>query len=317
MFRFTQQLIDAAAARANLSDVRTTLGEDLQDLGVLAVADGLVTSNDVLRDPRFPLAELARRAPRLRWIHIIGAGIEPLLPLDWLPPGLTLTNNSGIHAPKAKEFVTMALLMLNSRMPRIQANQVAARWEPIFTPSIAGRTVAVIGVGEMGGAAAHAARQLNLRVLGVRRDVRPHDAVDEMRGTDRLHETLAGADFVILATPLTPATRHLIDRQALAATKLGAGLLNIGRADVVDYDALCTALSTGAISGAILDVFDPEPLPADSPLWSAPNLIITPHCSSDDLENYLPLTLNLAFENAALLASGSELRNRVDPREGY
>jgi phosphoglycerate dehydrogenase-like enzyme len=317
VFHFTRDLIDAAASRARLADVRITLGEDLQELGVLETADGLVTSNDVLRDPQFPLGSLAQVAPRLQWIHIIGAGIEPLLPLDWLPSGLTLTNNSGIHAPKAKEFATMALLMLNSRMPGIHTNQRAARWEPIFTQCIAGRTVAIIGVGEMGGAAASSAKRLGLRVIGVRRDMRPHGDADEMRGTDRLHETLAEADFVVVATPLTPATIHLIDRAALAATKRGAGILNIGRAGVVDYDALCAALVAGTISGAMLDVFDPEPLPPDSPLWSAPNLIITPHCSSDDLEHYLPLTLDLAFENARLLASGKELRNRVDPRRGY
>jgi phosphoglycerate dehydrogenase-like enzyme len=317
VFHFTRALINAAAARARPIDTRTTLGEDLQELDALATADGLVTSNDVLRDPRFPLATLAQAAPRLRWIHIIGAGIEPLLPLDWLPHGLTLTNNSGIHAPKAREFATMALLMLNSRMPGIHANQRAARWEPIFTPSIAGRTVAIVGVGEMGGAVAQAAKRLTLRVIGIRRDVRPHNDVDEMRGADRLHDTLAEADFIVVATPLTPATTHLIDRKALAATKRGAGLLNIGRAGVVDYDALCAALTAGTISGAMLDVFDPEPLPSDSPLWSAPNLIITPHCSSDDLEHYLPLTLDLAFENAALLASGTKLKNRVDPGRGY
>ena len=317
VFHFTRELIDAAVARANPVDMRTTLGSDLKELDALATVNGLVTSNDVLRDPGFPLAMLAQAAPRLRWIHIIGAGIEPLLPLDWLPPGLTLTNNSGIHAPKAQEFATMALLMLNSRMPAIQGNQRAAHWEPIFTPVIAGRTVAIIGVGEMGGAVARAARRLGMRVIGIRRDVRPHDDVDGMRGTDRLPATLAEADFVVVATPLTPATAHLIDRKALTAMKRGAGLLNIGRAGVVDYDALCTALIDGTISGAILDVFDPEPLPPDSPLWSTPNLIITPHCSSDDLEHYLPLTLDLVFENAARLASGGELKNRVDPGRGY
>jgi phosphoglycerate dehydrogenase-like enzyme len=341
VFHITRALIAAAIARAGPMDLHLTLGEDLKQPGALASADGLVTSNDVLRDPRFPLLNLARFAPRLRWIHVIGAGIEPLLPLDWLPPGLTLTNNRGIHAPKAREFATMALLMLNSRMPAIHANQRAARWEPIFTLSIAGRTVAIIGVGEMGGAVANAAKRLNLRVIGIRRnvrphddhdvrphddrdarphddrDARPHDAVDEMRGTDRLHETLAEADFIVVATPLTPETRHLIDRSALAAAKRGAGLLNIGRAGVVDYAALCAALASGTISGAMLDVFDPEPLSPDSPLWSAPNVVITPHCSSDDLEHYLPLTLDLVFRNAASLQSGAELKNRVDPQRGY
>src|ERR1700721_2978967 len=102
--------------------------------------------------PGFPLYGLGRVAPRLRWIHIIGAGIEPLLPLDWLPNGVVLTNNSGIHIEKTREAATMALLMLNARIPEILTNQRKARWDQIFSPRIAGKTVLIIGVGDMGAA---------------------------------------------------------------------------------------------------------------------------------------------------------------------
>ena len=125
------------------------------------------------------------------------------------------------------------------------------------------------------------------------------------------------ADFILVAAPLTPATYHLVSREVLAAAKPGAGLINVGRAGVVDYDALREALASGAIAGAILDVFDPEPLPASSPLWRTPNLILMPHCSSDDLDCYLPRTLDLVFQNVRRLIGGRPLKNVVDQRRGY
>jgi phosphoglycerate dehydrogenase-like enzyme len=318
VFRMTRALIDAAAGRNRAAKgVELTLGSDLDDLAPLGTAAGLVTSNDMIRIAKFPLASLAARAPHLRWIHIIGAGIEPLLPLDWLPRRVTLTNNSGVHIQKTGEFATMALLMLNARLPPMLASQAARRWAPIFTPAIAGRTVAVIGLGDMGGAAARQAKGLGMTVLGVRRRPRPHRYVDEMFATERLTEALARADFIFGAAPLTPATRHLIGRRALASAKRGAGLVNVGRAGVMDYDAVREALVSGALSGAVLDVFDPEPLPADSPLWTTPNLVVMPHCSSDDGERYLPLTFDLVFDNIARMSAGKPLKNRVDRKKGY
>ena len=203
VFRFTEQLIADAQARSGLAGTRTSLGEDLCELSWLAEADGLITSNDIVRDPRFPIRELAAAAPRLRWLHIIGAGIEPLLPLDWLPPGVILTNNSGIHTEKIREAALMALLMLNARIPAIATNQRRARWEQIFTPCIAGKAVLVIGVGEMGKTVAAAAKTLGLRVIGVRRSGAPHRDVDNMVSVAELDAALPDADFIVLATPLT------------------------------------------------------------------------------------------------------------------
>ena len=318
VFYMTPDLVQAAHKRAKLGrGVRWTVGEDLRDKSWLATADGLVTGNDLIVDPAFPRATLATAAPRLRWIHIIGAGIEPLLPLDWLPRQVTLTNNSGVHVQKTGEFATMALLALCYRLPEMLANQQQAKWRQIFTPSIAGKTVLVVGLGEMGGAAAKSAKKLGMKVLGVRRNPRPHRYADAMLPLTQLHKGLAQADFVLVATPLTPATAHLIDTSAIAAMKTGAGLINVGRAGVVDYDALSRALRAGKLSGAVLDVFDPEPLPAASPLWRVPNLIITPHCSSDDLDHYLPMTLDLAFDNLAKLRAGRKLKNAVSPATGY
>ena len=317
VFHITPLLVQAAHKRARLGrGIRWTVGEDLRDLGWLATAEGLVTGNDIIIDKSFPKNTLAEAAPKLRWIHIIGAGIEPLLPLAWLPKRVTLTNNSGVHVQKTGEFATMALLALCARLPQMLNNQQQATWAPIFTPSIVGKTLLVVGLGDMGGAAAWSAKRLGMRVLGMRRNARPHRHADAMLPLGQLHKGLAQADFVLVATPLTPDTHHLIDAHAIAAMT-GAGLINVGRAGVVDYAELAKALKSGKLSGAILDVFDPEPLPASSPLWQVPNLIITPHCSSDDLDHYLPLTLDLAFANVARLRDGKRLKNAVDPATGY
>jgi phosphoglycerate dehydrogenase-like enzyme len=316
VFRMTELLVAEAAARAGLSGVRTSVNEDAASRGWLATADGLVTSNDVLRAPDFPLARLAETAPKLRWIHIIGAGIEPLLPLDWLGR-ITLTNNSGVHVEKIRESALMALLMLNARVPAIATNQRTARWQQIFTPTCAGKTVLVIGVGEMGAAVARAAKSLGMHVTGVRRGGAPHEAVDRMVALEALDGALPQADVVVIATPLTPATRDLIDRRRIGLMKPGAALLNIGRAGCLDHAALIDALTSGALSGAFIDVYHAEPLAADSLLWHAPNLFLMPHVSSDDADRYMPKTLDLVFANTARLQKGEPLLNAVDPALGY
>ena len=132
-----------------------------------------------------------------------------------------------------------------------------------------------------------------------------------------LDSVLPEADFVVLAAPLTPETRNLLDRRRIGLMKPGAGLFNLGRAGSVDHDALAEALGSGALSGAILDVYDPEPLPAASPLWHVDNLVLTPHVTSDDLDEYLPKTLDLVFANAVRLMQGERLVNAVDPLRGY
>jgi phosphoglycerate dehydrogenase-like enzyme len=182
---------------------------------------------------------------------------------------------------------------------------------------VAGRTVAVIGVGSMGGAVAAQAKKLKLRVLGVRRSRRPHRHVDAMFAPSELGRVLAQADFVVVAAPLTSETRGLLGAKELDLMKPGAGLINMGRAAIVDYEALRERLSSGRLGGAVLDVTDPEPLPAESPLWRTPNLIITPHVSSDDAERYTPRTLDLLFRNMKRFLSGVPLRNRIDRSAGY
>jgi phosphoglycerate dehydrogenase-like enzyme len=264
-----------------------------------------------------PTRDLESRAPRLKWIHIIGAGVEHLMPMDWLPRGVTLTNNKGVHAAKAGEYGLMSLLMLNASMPALQTHQRAKRFEQLYATPIVGKTVVVVGVGSIGGAVARAAKRAGLRVLGVSRHGRKAPGVDRMYRTRDIDKALAQADFVFVATPLTGETRNLLDARRLDLLKPTAGLVNVGREPVIDYAALARKLRDGTLAGAILDVFDPEPLPPTSPLWDTPNLIVTPHVSSDDGASYIPLTLDLFFDNMGRYLAGRPLLNRVNAKLGY
>jgi phosphoglycerate dehydrogenase-like enzyme len=319
-FWLTPELVDAARQNnpALEGAVRFTVNTDLEDINQkLSTATVLVTSSAVISDPRFPRQALADTAPSLKFIHLIDAGVEDVMPLDWLPPSVQLTNNSGVHADKATEFVTMALLALNSRLPEIVSNQRHARWEQIFTPLIRGKSLVVIGLGDLGRAAVVAGQALGLRILGVRRSGASVPGVEQVYPTTQLHDALKRADFIVIATPLTSETRNLIDRAALEAAKPGAGLINIGRAGVLDHDALVDLLGQGRLSNAILDVLPNEPLHSSSDLWAVPNLVIYPHVGADDPTRYMTDTMKLVFENLRRHLAGRPLENVVDPRKGY
>ena len=271
---------------------------------------------DVLFGWRFDRGNLARRAPKLRWIHAPGAGINHFLPFDWLPPGVVFTNNRGVHGARAHEYAIMAILMLNNRVPEMVTHQRAGRWQQVFNSGIEGKTLLVVGVGSVGSGIAAWAKRFGMHVIGIRRTGKPRRHVDEMHKPEALRRLLPRADFVAVATPATARTQRLLGRSELALLKKGAGLLNYSRAALVDYEALRERLARGELS-AVLDVFDPEPLPADSPLWRTPNLIISPHCSSDDTERYTPRTLDLVFRQMERFMAGRKLLNVVSREFEY
>lgn len=264
-----------------------------------------------------PTEDLGAVAPNLKWIHIIGAGVEHLCPMDWVPSGLQVVNNKGAHAAKAGEFGLMSVLMLHSHLPAIVTNQRDARWESLFSTPIAGKTVLVVGVGSLGGGAADRLKALGVTVLGVNRSGRSHPSVDVMVTTDRIDQVLPQADYVFVSLPATPETIGIFGRARLESMKPGAGIINVGRASAMDYEALSDLLRSGHLSGAVIDVFDPEPLPPSSPLWSVPNLILTPHVSADDGDNYVRITLDILFNNLRRHLNGEPLQNVVRPELGY
>lgn len=313
VFTITRERFDAAAAAypqvAKHLDV--FIDWDTENFATsMQTAEVLLTWN-------FPTDNLAAVAPKLKWIHCIGAGVEHLTPMDWLPDGVTLVNNKGVHAAKAGEFGLMGVLMLHNHVPALMTNQRAAVYDSLYSTPIAGKTLLVIGVGSIGGAVARHCAQLGLHVTGVSRHGRPADGVGKMVMPDALDEVLPDADFVFVSTPMTPETENLLDARRLDLLKPGAGVINVGRAGVIDYRHLAAKLEAGTLAGAILDVFDPEPLPQDSILWSTKNLVVTPHVSADDGNSYVPLTLDLFLRNMARHLDGEPLLNQVRPQLGY
>ena len=292
------------------AQVKITMGYDNEGL------EEALRTADVLFGWEFSRENLSERAPRLRWFHAHGAGVNHLMPLDWLPRGAVLTNSRGVHGERATEYAAMALLMLNNRVPEMVTWQRRGRWGKFFNSHIRGKTLLIVGVGHIGASVAHWAKGMGLYVLGVRRTGKVQRYVDEMYRPVALPGLMSRADFVMVSAPCTRESRHLIGRDELARLRPGAGLLNYSRAEVVDYEALREKLERGEMS-AVLDVFHPEPLPESSPLWNTPNLIITPHCSSDDTEYYTPRTLDLVMENMTRFIAGKPLRNRVNPRLQY
>ena len=291
--------------------IRTTWGTD-QDVYAQEAksAEAMITY-------RFPHKTLQGDAPALKLLQILGAGVDYLLPLDWVPPNVTVLTNSGAHVPKAAQSALMALMMLNARIPELNTSQRQRKWNRVFTSTLEGKTVLIVGVGAIGAGAAELAKQFGLRVLGIRRSGEPQPHVDAMHKPDALHSLLSQADFVLVNTALTSETRFLFGEKEFALMRKGAGFVNMSRGGLVDPAALDRALRSGQLSGAVIDVTWPEPPPSDWPYWETPNLIITPHVLSDDIEHYVPRTLDLFFNNVRSFLAGKPLTNRVDLSRSY
>ncbi len=277
-----------------------------------------IAKADIMIGWRFPRDDFRARAPRLKMIQLTGAGTEHLQPFDWVPRDLAVVNNSGVHAEKASEFVGTAVLMLTHGIPFLATQQRQRRWQKTFTTTAGGKTAVVIGLGGMGGASARWLKQrLGMTVIGVTRHGKPHRYADTVVTSAKLDSVLPKADVVVVTAPLTAETENMLSRRRLKRMKPGAGLVNMGRARIVDYDALADLLEDEHLSGAVLDVFDPEPLPRSSRLWTTPNLILTPHCSSDDVEKYIPKTLDMFFDNVGRFLDGRPLKNRIRTARQY
>jgi phosphoglycerate dehydrogenase-like enzyme len=281
------------------------------------VFDDAIKQADAMIGYRFPRDRLAEKAPRLKLVQVLGAGVDYMLPFDWVPAGLTLTTNCGAHVPKASQSALMAILMANAQIPKLMTAQRRKEWNRIFTPTVEGKTLLVVGVGHIGGGAAEQAKKLGMHVIGIRRSKAPHPAVSEMHGPEALHELLPKADIVLVNISLTSTTRFIIGRDEFHAMKPGAAFINMSRGGLVDPKALEEALRTDRISCAIIDVTYPEPLPPDASLWDAPNLLITPHVMSDDLDQYVPRTLDIFFNNVRRHLAGEPLTNIVDIDREY
>jgi phosphoglycerate dehydrogenase-like enzyme len=198
----------------------------------------------------------------------------------------------------------------------VLTNQRKRLWQQLFSTPIAGKTALIIGFGDLGQAAGRAAKKLGLKIIAVTRSGKTGRPADIALPVTRIERVLPKADFVVVTTPLTEQTRGLLSRARLNLLKPAAGIINIGRSPIIDYAALREKLEKNQLSGAVLDVFDQEPLPMDSPWWSVPNLVITPHISCDD-PRYVDMLFDRWFENFGRFLAGRRLHNIVDRKLCY
>lgn len=314
LFAITAAQWHEAAERAGENHLAYALsiGETERDLTVaLSQVEALIT-------PPGPLAaSLPVEAPALRLIFCTSAGTDALAPFDHLPPSAVLVCNRGIHGEKAGEYAMMAVLMLAMRLPALIGAQARSLWEPRYTPTLAGRRLAVLGLGTLGSAAAARARSFDMSVTGISLSGRTHPACQRTLPVSELDSALPETEFLLLACPLTPLTRGILDRRRLSLLPPGAGVVNIGRGPLIVESALADLLLSGHLGGAVLDVFGTEPLPPAHRFWRTPNLIATPHISADDPTTYNPRTLDRFFAAVASLRRGETLLNMVDPTRGY
>ena len=276
-----------------------------------------MANSDILLAWSFPTIGLKKIAPNLKWIHVISAGVEHLHPLDWMFDDLVLTNSSGAHVKKAGEYGLMSILMLQNHMTKIITNQKNNSFVSLFSNPIAGKTVVLVGTGNLGTSMAKLVAPLGVNIIGVNKRGKITEGCSKVISIDKIDTVLPDADFLYLAVPETPETKNLISKERLNMLKPTCGIVNIGRQSVMDYDVLCEKLSNDEIAGAILDVFTHEPIEKKSKLWDTPNLVITPHVSSDDHGNYVNLILNIFIKNLKLFIENKELPNKVDKKLGY
>lgn len=308
-----QQWHDAVARAGDVAaDITISLSETPEELAAaLREAVTLITTGRVVKS-LFPVD-----APHLQMIFLTHAGVDVLANASQLSPHVRILNNSGAHAEKGSEYVAMAVLMLANHMPTFIRQQSQEIWDRRMGSSLSGRHVTVLGLGAIGTAVAEKLKFFGMHVTGVRTRSEPHPFCDSVVAISDVDSVLPDTEFLVLACPLTPATVHILDERRLALLPRGAGVINIGRGELVQQEALLDALEAGHLAGSVLDVFTPEPVPPGHRLWQTPNLIMTPHMSAGDPMTYIPRSLDIFFHNLRCLQDGKDLPNQVDLSRGY
>ena len=281
----------------------------------------LLAQAEVMLDVDQPsTTDFLQRAPNVRWIQTSSSGIgEWIRRLGLVESPVVVTNAAGLHARPLAEYVVFAMLYFARKWPRMVAEQRAHHWERCAIDTLNGKTLAIIGLGQVGRTVAHFAKPFDVRVIGIRRsgsDSGADSGVDQVYRPDQLDDLLRQADFFVLSVPHTRETVGLIGARELALLKPGAVLVNIARGSIIDEPALIDSLRSGHLGGAALDVVSHEPLAEDSPLWDMPNVIITPHSMSTACDENERLT-DLFCDNLRRYLSGEPLRNQFDKVRGY
>lgn len=301
----------------------TDAAGDLADFVFVSTADEVLAShNDVpaafvwnFRSTLIPQA--IGRLPRLEWVHVAASGVDASLSDEVRSRRVIVTNSRGVTAEAMAEYALALMLAVAKSLPVTFADQRQRQWTPRLSRMLAGRCLVTVGVGPVGRSLAAKATALGMRVIGIgRRPHPPGGGFERIDGADRIREAFAEADYVVAATPLTSETRGLIGRAELAALSRDAVLVNLGRGAVIDEPALVEALVEERLGAACLDVFQQEPLPTSSPLWELPQVIVSPHMSSD-FTGWEEAMVDLFVANLRRWREGTPLTNVVDLSLGY
>jgi phosphoglycerate dehydrogenase-like enzyme len=267
------------------------------------------------------LADAVRANPGLRWVQATAAGAGEQVGAAELTDEelgrVIVTSGAGVHAGPLAEFALFGMLAFAKGLPRILADQRARRWRHHPVAELSGRTLLIVGLGQIGAEVARLAAAFGMRVIGLNRTGSgDHPYVEELDRIDALGDRLPEADAIVISLPLTPQTTGLLDATAIGRIKPGATLVNVGRGGVLDEPALIDALRSDRLAGAALDVFATEPLAADSPLWELPNVLVSPHTAGLSVHENERL-VSLFVENLRRYLRGEDLVNRVDPQLLY
>lgn len=318
----TRLVLSGRTARQPIRDALSNMpGIELVEADTMAeVVDEIGRADAlILSDPRGPdgaslVQALHRADSRVRWIQMVSAGYSGVVSHP-LPPGVIVTNQGGVAAPAVAEHALALILALNRALPEAMAAQRVGRWdpEPVRTRlrTLEGATVIIVGVGHVGATLAKMLSPFGARRLGVTRDGKPRPDFEQTMPIAALEQALGEADIVVICLPASAETRGLFDTARMGAIRPGTSLVNVGRGEVVEAGALATALLSGHLRGAAIDVTDPEPLPDGHPLWEAPNLIITPHVAGGGNPRSGQRIAAMVAENAARFVRGEPLLNRI------
>jgi phosphoglycerate dehydrogenase-like enzyme len=252
------------------------------------------------------LKEMWPDLKRLEWVHSLAAGLENVLFPELVDSPIPLTNAKGVFARSLGEFALAGMLYFAKHLERMRNQQKAGEWRPFDVDELHGATLGVIGYGSIGRAAAEKALTFGMHVLGI----------GSSATQEELEETLRAADYLLVSAPLTSDTRAMLGAAEIALLKPHCVVINLGRGPVIVELALIEALQQRRIRGAVLDVFDHEPLPAGHPFWTMDNVLMSPHCA-DNTATWMDDALNLFVDNFDNWTNGGELMNLVDKRSGY
>jgi phosphoglycerate dehydrogenase-like enzyme len=274
------------------------------------------TDKNALSPAARALWEIIDRARNLKWLAVYAAGSDQQRFQDAMKRGIRLTTGAGAQAESVALAAVTGMLALGRCVPHWLAAQQRREWAPLrgasIPPDMPGQTAVIVGVGYIGKVVARVLHAVGMKTVGIRRSPGPVEHCDHVLPPGRLDGVLPTCDWLVLACPLTPETRGLMDRRRLALLRPGAGLVNIARGEVIDEPALAEALAGGKLRCAYLDVFAVEPLPADSPLWGLSNVLISPHNAGASTGTYAR-GVEIFLRNVSNYLGGAPLENEAAP----